>query len=100
DGIRAFHVTGVQTCALPISYRTAVVDIHHAAGGIVGDDCKARLGQNFASGRPCRDARHKNRLIIAGADVPRLLNAFLPSPFVPAIGWHDDAACEERAPEW
>src|SRR5207302_4080555 len=22
DGIRDFHVTGVQTCALPISYRT------------------------------------------------------------------------------
>src|SRR5690606_40717191 len=24
DGIRAFHVTGVQTCALPISYRCAL----------------------------------------------------------------------------
>src|SRR5690606_40295570 len=27
DGIRDFHVTGVQTCALPISYNDGSVDI-------------------------------------------------------------------------
>src|SRR5690606_40455777 len=27
DGIRAFHVTGVQTCALPIS-RAAMITVH------------------------------------------------------------------------
>src|SRR5690606_14144409 len=28
DGIRDFHVTGVQTCALPISLRVALVEAH------------------------------------------------------------------------
>src|SRR5690606_40255733 len=28
DGIRDFHVTGVQTCALPILYRSQCVPIH------------------------------------------------------------------------
>src|SRR5690606_2699305 len=31
DGIRGFHVTGVQTCALPISTVAAVL-LHHAIG--------------------------------------------------------------------
>src|SRR5690606_39952914 len=30
DGIRVFHVTGVQTCALPISYCAPIVR-HHGA---------------------------------------------------------------------
>src|SRR5690606_40694144 len=36
DGIRDFHVTGVQTCALPISDAVIVpgfVDLHHHGGG-------------------------------------------------------------------
>src|SRR5690606_40687716 len=37
DGIRDFHVTGVQTCALPISFRryqetTRNIDLAHPAG--------------------------------------------------------------------
>src|SRR5690606_40759915 len=30
DGIRAFHVTGVQTCALPISAASEVIALHAA----------------------------------------------------------------------
>src|SRR5690606_4438452 len=35
DGIRAFHVTGVQTCALPISYIHAEDELHVHPGQIV-----------------------------------------------------------------
>src|SRR5690606_6107009 len=37
DGIRDFHVTGVQTCALPISFPQA-----RARGGDAGDDARPR----------------------------------------------------------
>src|SRR5690606_39796791 len=33
DGIRDFHVTGVQTCALPISLPA----VHAKVGGVLGD---------------------------------------------------------------
>src|SRR5207302_8278012 len=33
DGIRDFHVTGVQTCALPISNTTSAPEIARAAWG-------------------------------------------------------------------
>src|SRR5690606_41122846 len=32
DGIRDFHVTGVQTCALPISGARSLVGAHRTAG--------------------------------------------------------------------
>src|SRR5690606_39745096 len=39
DGIRDFHVTGVQTCALPISPRALRrVDGEQRRGGVVGGD--------------------------------------------------------------
>src|SRR5690606_41184922 len=33
DGIRGFHVTGVQTCALPICHVAAQQDHHHTSHG-------------------------------------------------------------------
>src|SRR5690606_39556523 len=41
-GIRVFHVTGVQTCALPISLDDATVDL--MAGGF---DAGIRLGESI-----------------------------------------------------
>src|SRR5690606_41187867 len=37
DGIRDFHVTGVQTCALPISplHESPISEIHVAHGGVI-----------------------------------------------------------------
>src|SRR5690606_40867661 len=35
DGIRAFHVTGVQTCALPILFTLAAIATHFLAGLMV-----------------------------------------------------------------
>src|SRR5690606_39852501 len=46
-GIRDFHVTGVQTCALPISRVRGVVNAHALATGW-------RLGSGQAVGRPTR----------------------------------------------
>src|SRR5690606_40705996 len=34
DGIRAFHVTGVQTCALPIFHAEAVTTVSRAAADL------------------------------------------------------------------
>src|SRR5436309_5856743 len=36
DGIRDFHVTGVQTCALPISPPEAVASLREEAGEALG----------------------------------------------------------------
>src|SRR5690606_39637505 len=48
DGIRDFHVTGVQTCALPISVRTGEEELFKARAREIGsvkiiDLIKARL---------------------------------------------------------
>src|SRR5690606_41057732 len=37
DGIRDFHVTGVQTCALPISPQEALDDVRSAVSQVRGD---------------------------------------------------------------
>src|SRR5690606_40458484 len=36
DGMRVFHVTGVQTCALPISGRRAALRAHRPAPAVRG----------------------------------------------------------------
>src|SRR5690606_39430338 len=40
DGIRDFHVTGVQTCALPISLFGNMADDHHRRIGLLGKPLK------------------------------------------------------------
>src|SRR5689334_25299930 len=64
DGIRDGTVTGVQTCALPISVAvedaTALpVDDAHRVGGVVEDRAEALA--LLRQGAPLHDARHQER---------------------------------------
>src|SRR5690606_41122760 len=67
DGIRDFHVTGVQTCALPIS---AAPDLFRArsslpaecrAGSRKPSRCGSRSWGRRRSPRPCRAATPSSR---------------------------------------
>src|SRR5690606_39866269 len=46
DGIRDFHVTGVQTCALPISNSLVVPPAHQPASCRPGRGLCSRLAEN------------------------------------------------------
>src|SRR5690625_6652357 len=59
DGIRDGHVTGVQTCALPISIEDS--DFHNAY------DKLEKLGVNILTGRP-RDERDKKSVYFTDPD--------------------------------
>src|SRR5690606_40323289 len=50
DGIRDFHVTGVQTCALPISARDSLGPDHSAAGACA---MKCSYRARLTSSRTC-----------------------------------------------
>src|SRR5690606_41103129 len=55
DGIRDFHVTGVQTCALPISAYVVVDSIHKEAEVFMAEDqnsiiLKQMSAQNYSNG--------------------------------------------------
>src|SRR5690606_34396410 len=56
DGIRDFHVTGVQTCAFPISARRSTRDSAH--GGGVRDD-RGGLDRGGRVARPVRGVRER-----------------------------------------
>src|SRR5690606_40662595 len=47
DGIRDFHVTGVQTCALPISTRTININLQAGANTIRTVSTTANGGPNM-----------------------------------------------------
>src|SRR5690606_32878442 len=61
DGIRDFHVTGVQTCALPISYALRV-DAARALANV--DDPRARPALRAAYERAVED---EERVLLGGA---------------------------------
>src|SRR5690606_40933819 len=67
DGIRDFHVTGVQTCALPISVRA----LQNRDGCTLENEC-VRLTWND-KGELVRvfDLRHGRDLLAAGAKIGR-----------------------------
>src|SRR5690606_39546080 len=53
DGIRDFHVTGVQTCALPIFRADAVADVlEDAVAEAVAGDVGRRRARRQGRGRP------------------------------------------------
>src|SRR5207302_7572680 len=60
DGIRDFHVTGVQTCALPISSMNAMgLSFMTSRRSVRRSTCSARLGRRLRSeerrvGKECR----------------------------------------------
>src|SRR5690349_23133196 len=58
DGIRDLYVTGVQTCALPISVKRGVV----AAGGLPMDFPTISLGEVFLSPTSMRSEEHTSEL--------------------------------------
>src|SRR5690606_40569250 len=88
DGIRDFHVTGVQTCALPISdYQWSDMDDRVQAGFIVGESdinsfasVRARLGLAIDRAMPYVTAGY------GWADVDARI-----------LGQIGRAACRERA---
>src|SRR5690606_40751641 len=53
DGIRAFHVTGVQTCALPISERRWRRRRRRQPAGTPSPTLRSRRAHGAASGRGC-----------------------------------------------
>src|SRR5690606_39531960 len=52
DGIRDFHVTGVQTCALPICLKAVLKEIESAGGTIILfiDELHTLMGAGAAEG--------------------------------------------------
>src|SRR5688572_32528415 len=68
DGIRDLTVTGVQTCALPISHPTAVRRPFRAPPAVAGAACATdrRRGRRAGAGRrtgapsPTRSRRHRS----------------------------------------
>src|SRR5690606_39752955 len=65
DGIRYFHVTGVQTCALPI-----YGGLYEVAFGVTLGELVDEIGGGTASGRPVRAVQVGGPL---GAYFPRAL---------------------------
>src|SRR5258708_38763433 len=57
DGIRDDLVTGVQTCALPISRRYAPRAAHRLSGYRSGGDCGRRRGHHDAADSRCPPER-------------------------------------------
>src|SRR5690606_39482780 len=67
DGIRDFHVTGVQTCALPISMRT-VREIYAWLGEALPPHVEARIERTLAASPQHRHGRHRYALEPFGLD--------------------------------
>src|SRR5690606_39891929 len=65
DGIRVFHVTGVQTCALPISMALSVARA-------VGQDLARAIGPAHGIGRPRWEALVKD-MQATGLDTAELI---------------------------
>src|SRR6478672_2764146 len=69
DGIRALIVTGVQTCALPISGRVGIAP--DGLGGHAREDADADAGaEDPESGETCADVLHVNLPPLPGACRP------------------------------
>src|SRR5690606_42146954 len=64
DGIRGFHVTGVQTCALPISNSRARRLAASATAPCTPSSTSPGVGTRFAIGRVCtRQRRSEERRV-------------------------------------
>src|SRR5690606_37461802 len=65
DGIRDFHVTGVQTCALPISLRWAMLTMASIAqrNGLTLDQFRAALARDGLSYEDARDQVRREMII-------------------------------------
>src|SRR5690606_41088729 len=88
DGIRDFHVTGVQTCALPIS------NVHGPAGSLqsVADAVKLLLKEDI-------NLKGADRFVYMLAPFIAALCAFLiyaVIPFGPEVSKIGRASCRER----
>src|SRR5690606_39670947 len=87
DGIRDFHVTGVQTCALPISPALIYVALNHGSAGLDGWAIPTATDIAFAVGL----------LALLGRSIPSNVRIFLL-----ALAIIDDiveigrASCRER----
>src|SRR5690606_41079365 len=88
-GIRDFHVTGVQTCALPISAGSSSVAVRSAAAEVVvpiGLDCQI-VAANFRFVEPA-----------AAGNVPvqYAIERVLPAPVAASVDTASDSSSEER----
>src|SRR5690625_7153833 len=64
DGIRDGHVTGVQTCALPISYDAnhAILELHPGAGGTESQDFASMLLRMYQRWAEEKDRSEERRV--------------------------------------
>src|SRR5690606_40313735 len=72
DGIRDFHVTGVQTCALPISAERATAQRHGTFGG------SAALCLSAAR---CRSSATRTQLHVEPGKASRTWPSFVQVPY-------------------
>src|SRR5690606_39878865 len=89
DGIRAFHVTGVQTCALPIFSHLASADEESAQ--------TERQLQSFGAIREAIPARRYSLANSAGVCLGRSYGFDLTRPGLALYGEIGRASCRERA---
>src|SRR5690606_40170646 len=95
-GIRAFHVTGVQTCALPISERGLEAGDLVGAHGRAVDATRVLLGGGRpADDRAQRDDRRLARLRLGGVERGGQRVGVLGVAVAAQIG---RASCRERVP--
>src|SRR5690606_40713569 len=79
DGIRDFHVTGVQTCALPISAKnTSPVACPHRS-----EQTQTARARRSPRAQPPRSARPALRSPPQGSDTPSTSETFLPEADTP-----------------
>src|SRR5690606_40057962 len=106
DGIRDFHVTGVQTCALPISYLTEVLGRAGVAGAvgamIAGNTVGGMLGRLVAGGVTERLGWHGALAVVGGIGLLCALLTVATLPRVPRASRRDreGAGGGGSATEW
>src|SRR5262249_56917405 len=91
DGIRYWSVTGVQTCALPISQLLAALEVPQGREALVARQGLAAVGgkRHAVDGIDAAEAAH----LLAGRRVPQAHRPVLPAREGAEIG---RASCRER----
>src|SRR5207302_6167350 len=75
DGIRDFHVTGVQTCALPIWHRQATASARYLGPAVLPPRCNRALPRPPAHAEAlgyCDDLRPVRRFVASRSEERRV----------------------------
>src|SRR5690606_16403666 len=94
DGIRDFHVTGVQTCALPISHTSVVISAHGTLQGLIENKQTTeiknnRMHQANNTDEPSQaEPGNNNSIVITHILCSMCTNVFISCPeFCPSPNW-------------